>query len=228
LKVNRSIIIKVALGSSLILFLLLVEYFWDLFSSFRPNRIQGILGGAGALAPFLYMIIMAAAVIVSPIPSVPLDVAAGIFFGPLMGTVYSAIGALGGAVISFLIARFLGREVIERFLGGHINFCQRCSDRLLMKVIVLSRLLPIVSFDVVSYGAGLTKMSLKTFSVATFLGMLPLTFVYNYFGSVVTVGRGLALMLGLIMVFFFFAFPVLIERYDLFSMRKFFHHDENG
>jgi uncharacterized membrane protein YdjX (TVP38/TMEM64 family) len=97
-----------------------------------------------------------------------------------------------------------------------------------MKVIVLSRLLPIVSFDVVSYGAGLTKMSLKTFSVATFLGMLPLTFVYNYFGSVVMVGRGLALMLGLIMVFLFFAFPVVIERYDLFSMRKFFHHDENG
>ncbi|MCK5551871.1 MAG: TVP38/TMEM64 family protein [Deltaproteobacteria bacterium] len=225
---NRSIIIKVALGLSLILFLLLVEYFWDIFSSFYPDRIQGILGGAGALAPFLYMIIMAAAVVVSPIPSVPLDVAAGIFFGPLMGTVYSAIGALGGAVVSFLIARFLGREVIERFLGGHINFCQRCSDRLLMKVIVLSRLLPIVSFDVVSYGAGLTKMSLKTFSVATFLGMLPLTFVYNYFGSVVTVGRGLALMLGLIMVFFFFAFPVVIERYDLFSMRKFFHHDENG
>jgi uncharacterized membrane protein YdjX (TVP38/TMEM64 family) len=226
--VNRSIIIKVALASSLILFLLLVEYFWDIVSSFRPDRIQGILGGAGALAPFLYMIIMAAAVVVSPIPSVPLDVAAGIFFGPLLGTVYSAIGALGGAVVSFLIARFLGREVIERFLGGHINFCQKCSDRLLMKVIILSRLLPIVSFDVVSYGAGLTKMSLKAFSVATFLGMLPLTFVYNYFGSVVMVSRGLALMLGLIMVFLFFAFPVVIERYDLFSMRKFFHHDENG
>jgi hypothetical protein len=46
-------------GQSLILFLLLVEYFWDIFSSFHPDRIQGILGGAGALAPFLYMIIMA-------------------------------------------------------------------------------------------------------------------------------------------------------------------------
>jgi hypothetical protein len=42
------------------------------------------------------------------------------------------------------------------------------------------------------------------------------------------VGRGLTLMLGLIMVFLFFAFPVVIERYDLFSMRTFFHHDENG
>lgn len=225
-KVNRSILIKGALALSLILFLFLIQYFWDIVSLFSPDRIQLILGKAGTFAPILYMIIMALAVVISPIPSVPLDVAAGVFFGPLMGTIYSAIGALGGAVVSFLIARFLGREVIERFLGGHINFCTKCSDRLLTKVIFLSRLLPIVSFDIISYGAGLTKISLKKFSVATFLGMLPLTFVYNYFGSVVVVDKGLALILGLIMVFFFFVFPLLIERYDLFSLRKLFQHAE--
>ncbi len=172
------------------------------------------------------MTIMALAVVISPIPSVPLDVAAGIFFGPLLGTIYSAIGALGGAVAAFFIARLLGREIIERFLGGHINFCTKCSDRLLAKVVFLSRLLPIVSFDIVSYGAGLTKMSTKAFAVATFLGMLPLTFVYNYFGSVVVVSRGLTLTVGLGMVLFFFAFPLFIERYDLFSLRKFFQHAE--
>lgn len=134
------------------------------------------------------MLVMALAVIISPIPSLPLDVAAGAFFGPLLGTVYSLVGALGGAVVSFLIARFLGRNIIERFLRGHINFCTKCSDRLLTKVIFLSRLLPIVSFDIVSYGTGLSKMSLRAFSVATFVGMIPLTFVYDYFGSVLVVG----------------------------------------
>ena len=226
LRLKRLILIKGVLALSLVLFLFLAEHLWDIVSLFHPDQIQEILAEAGILAPFLYMIIMALAVVISPIPSVPLDVAAGAFFGPLLGTIYSAIGALGGAVASFLIARFLGREVIERFLGGHINFCTKCSDRLLTKVIFFSRLLPIVSFDIISYGAGLTKMSLKTFSVATFLGMLPLTLVYNYFGSVLVVGRGLALILGLIMVFFFFVFPVLIERYDLFSLREFFQHGE--
>jgi len=222
--VNRSIVIKGVLALSLVLFLFLCEYSQDIVTLFHPDRIQEILVKAGSLAPFLYMIIMALAVVISPIPSVPLDVAAGVFFGPLLGTTYSAFGALGGAVASFLIARFLGREVIERFLGGHINFCTTCSDRLLTKVIFLSRLLPIVSFDIVSYGAGLTKISLKAFSVSTFLGMFPLTFVYNYFGSVLMVGRGLALILGVIMVLFFFVFPELIERYDLFSLRGFFRH----
>lgn len=225
---NRSILIKGGLALSLVLLLFLSEYVWDIVSLFHPDRIQGILVRAGSLAPFLYMIIMALAVVVSPIPSVPLDVAAGVFFGPLLGTIYSAIGALGGAVASFLIARFLGREVLERFLGGHINFCTKCSNRLLTKVIFLSRLLPIISFDIVSYGAGLTKVSLKTFSVSTFLGMLPLTFVYNYFGSVLVVGRGLALILGFLMVFFFFVFPFLIERYNLFSLHELFQHAEQG
>jgi uncharacterized membrane protein YdjX (TVP38/TMEM64 family) len=50
--------------------------------------------------------------------------------------------------------------------------------------VFFSRLFPVVSFDIISYGAGLTKMSLGNFSVATFLGMLPLTFIYNTFGSV--------------------------------------------
>ncbi len=58
--------------------------------------------------------VMATAVVVSPIPSLPLDIAAGSFFGPLLGTLYAATGALAGAVLSFLIARLLGRW-IERY-----------------------------------------------------------------------------------------------------------------
>jgi uncharacterized membrane protein YdjX (TVP38/TMEM64 family) len=225
-KVSHSVLIKGTLALSLVLVIVLAGYWWDIVSPFHPDRIQGILGKAGGLAPLLHMVMMALAVVVSPIPSVPLDVAAGIFFGPLRGTIYSAVGALGGAVASFLIARFLGREVIEQFLGGHINFCTTCSDRLLTKVIFLSRLLPMVSFDIVSYSAGLTKMSLKAFSIATFLGMLPLTFAYNYFGSVLLLNRWLVVILGLVIVFLLFVFPALIERYDLFSLRKFFEHTD--
>jgi uncharacterized membrane protein YdjX (TVP38/TMEM64 family) len=169
---------------------------------------------------------MVLAVVISPIPSLPLDIAAGAFFGPFLGTIYSVIGALGGAVVSFMISRFIGREFIERFLGGHINFCTECSDELLTKIVFFSRLLPVVSFDVISYGAGLTKMSLKKFSMATALGMIPLTFVYNYFGSVLVIGKVLTIFLGLIMVILFFMIPRWIERHNLFSLRRLFQHDQ--
>ena len=110
---------------------------------------------------------MAAAVVVSPIPSVPLDIVAGSIFGPVLGTVYATLGGLIGAMLSFIIARALGRQLLERFLGGHINFCQACSNRLLAKIVLVSRLLPLVSFDVVSYGAGPASVLFSTIAVGS-------------------------------------------------------------
>lgn len=75
---------------------------------------------------------------------------------PLVGTVYSVIGAGAGALVSFFIARALGREVITRLLKSGIEFCQRCSERNLFYVILFSRLLPAFSFDLVSYGSGIS------------------------------------------------------------------------
>jgi uncharacterized membrane protein YdjX (TVP38/TMEM64 family) len=204
--------------------LILSPFILDIGSYFSPEKIQNLLSEAGGLAPVVYILVMALAVVISPMPSLPLDIAAGAFFGPFLGTIYSSLGALGGAVVSFMIARFLGREFMERFLGGHINFCTACSNKLLTKIVFFSRLLPIVSFDIVSYGAGLTKMSLKNFTLATFLGMLPLTFVYNFSGSVLVVGKGLTIILGLILVVLFFLIPRWIERKNLFSMAKLFEH----
>jgi uncharacterized membrane protein YdjX (TVP38/TMEM64 family) len=190
-------------------------FYLDISRTFNPENLKDVLQSVGALAPVVYIFMMVLAVIISPVPSLPLDVAAGAFFGPLLGTVYSVIGALSGAVISFMIARYLGREFIEKFLGGHINFCTECSDRLLTRIVFLSRLLPIVSFDVISYGAGLTKMSVRKFTFATFFGMIPLTFIYNYFGSVLIFGKGITITLGIIMIILFFVIPRWLEKKDL-------------
>jgi uncharacterized membrane protein YdjX (TVP38/TMEM64 family) len=197
----------------------------ELPSGFDPQRMTSWLASTGWLAPFLYMGVMALTV-ATPLPSLPLNIAAGAFFGPWWGTFFSATGALGGALVSFGLARFLGRGFIERVLRGHINFCTRCSDRLLTSVIFFTRLVPIISFDLVSYGSGLTKISLKRFSLATFLGMLPLTFVYNYFGSVFTINPKMAAGFGILMVGLFFLLPRWIERYAPETVRRHFRHDD--
>jgi uncharacterized membrane protein YdjX (TVP38/TMEM64 family) len=173
-KLKSATIVKVALLGLLVAVFVYLQVRWDLASFFSQERITSWLVMTGPFAPLVYMLIMAVAVVVSPIPSLPLDILAGAFFGPWLGTLYSALGALAGAIISFLIGRYLGREIVERFLGGHILFCVQCSDKLFTKVIFLSRLVPVISFDIVSYGAGLTKISVKRFALATFLGMLPL------------------------------------------------------
>jgi len=205
-------VIKTVLLLIFIFALLLSQLIWDVASSFNPEKIQEMLLSAGSLAPLLYMAVMACAIVISPIPSLPLDIAAGAFFGPLAGTLYSVLGALAGAVISFLITRLLGRETIEKYSGGHFHFCEQCSDKVMTRIVFLSRLIPVVSFDVISYGAGLTKMSLKKFSLATFFGMIPLTFVYNYFGSVLVFGEGLTVILGMIIVVLFLVLPDWLEK----------------
>ena len=196
-------------------------------SSLKPDLIEPWLSQAGVFAPLLFMVIMAIAVVVSPIPSLPLDVTAGAFFGPVLGSTYAVIGALAGAIASFWIARLLGRELIERVLGGHINFCATCSDKLLTRIVLLSRLLPFVSFDMVSYGAGLTKMSTRRFALATGIGTIPLTVLYTSFGSLVSFGSEITLTIGALMVVLFFLLPRWIERRNPFGLERHFRHPED-
>lgn len=193
----------------------------------NPVVIRDGLGRVGPFAPLVLILLMAMAVVVSPIPSLPLDLAAGATFGPWLGALWAVLGGLLGALASFGIARWLGRELVARLLGGHIQFCTHCSDRLLTRVVFLSRLLPFVSFDLVSYGAGLTKMSPGRFALATGLGMIPVTLLYTYSGYAFTFGPGVSLALGLLFVALFFLLPRWIEKHDLFSMRRHFEHDSD-
>jgi len=179
-----------------------------------PILIAGLFEEWGSLAPLVFMLVMAGAVVISPIPSVPLDAAAGAFFGPFLGTAYSLLGAEAGALISFFITRALGKETIARWLKSDIGFCEKCSERNLFIVILLARLLPVFSFDLVSYGAGLTRISPRGFAIATFLGMIPPTFAFNYFGSGIFSGSGYTLFLGGLIVVLALLVPRWLKLYN--------------
>ena len=99
----------------------------DLGETLHPKRIVEYLDTWGPLGPLVFMIMMATAVVVSPIPSLPLDLAAGAAFGPLLGTTYAVVGAEVGAILSFLIGRFLGKDLISRLLNMNVVFCEKCS-----------------------------------------------------------------------------------------------------
>jgi len=86
----------------------------------------------------------------------------------------------------------------------------------------------VVSFDVVSYGAGLTKMSLPVFVLATSIGMIPLTFLYNYGGSVIRINIWMSVLIGGVVVLLFFIFPTLIERHNFLNLKVYFSHTEDA
>ena len=87
---------------------------YDITEYLQPSRFVEFIQSFGVFAPAVFVGFMALAVVVSPIPSLPLDLAAGAAFGPFLGTVYAVLGAEIGAIISFLIGRALGQELISR------------------------------------------------------------------------------------------------------------------
>ncbi|MEW6246484.1 MAG: TVP38/TMEM64 family protein [Nitrospirota bacterium] len=186
---------------------------FDLSDLLTTERLVGLFQSAGPFGPLILMFSMATAVVVSPIPSLPIDLAAGAAYGPAWGATYAVIGAEIGAVVSFLISRALGRAWLYQLLRLDIRFCEKCSDRHLVTVLVLARLLPIVSFDVVSYGAGLTNMSVMTFALATLIGMAPPTFAFTYFGSSVVSARWTLILTGGLVVAALLLAPKLVLRH---------------
>jgi uncharacterized membrane protein YdjX (TVP38/TMEM64 family) len=187
-----------------------------------PTVIVQWLQDAGALAPLLLIGSMAAAVVIPPIPSLPLDLAAGAAFGPFFGTVYAVLGAEVGAIGAFLIARALGREALSRYLRADAVFCQMCTDHQLMGLMFFARLIPVFSFDVVSYGAGLTNISLRTFALATLFGMIPPTFAFTYLGSSVVSAQWPLIMAGILMVGIFLLMPRLLARHRHSALARLF------
>lgn len=180
---------------------------------FDPRWIEGFLKGAGWLAPLIYMFLRVVAIVVTVVPNAPLDVAGGLLFGPFWGTVYSLLGSEAGAVVCFLLARHLGREAINRFLHRDITFSNRIAQRHLAYVVLFARLEPVFSFALVSYGAGLTAISLRAFAVSTLIGMTPGTVILNYYGrSFFSGGILLQISLGLALVVLLLVIPVWIRR----------------
>ena len=212
-RVTTTRLLKVSALFALILGTYVAASWLDAEQLLDPKRIIVHLHDAGPFGPILFMALMATSVVISPLPDLPLVIAAGATFGMIMGTAYSVIGAEIGAIMSFLIGRTLGQEVLTRLLRTNVVFCERCSDRHLAIFVLLARLVPLFSFDVISYGAGLTNMSLRTFAVVTFVGMIPSTFALTYAGSQVVSGAWLMILSGLAMVAVMLLLPTLFLRY---------------
>lgn len=139
----------------------------------------------GAWAPVVSAALMVFQSVVAPIPAFVVTFANGLLFGWAWGALLSWSSAMLGALLCFWIARALGRPVVEKLVGGSQAldvsdlFFARYGDR----AILISRLLPFVSFDIISYGAGLTPVSVRRFLVATGIGQLPATLAYSYLGQ---------------------------------------------
>jgi uncharacterized membrane protein YdjX (TVP38/TMEM64 family) len=153
------------------------------------DALQRFIVGLGVAGPLAVIGLMTLAILVSPIPSAPIALAAGAAYGHTWGTAYIVIGAELGALGAFGIGRLLGHDALHRWFGDRLPKTRLRSQGALMAIVFASRLLPFVSFDVVSYAAGLTKLTLWRFALATLAGILPASFLLAHFGGEMATGE---------------------------------------
>ena len=143
--------------------------------------------GAGVAGMVVYSLVYVLATVLL-LPGSLLTLAAGFAWGPLLGTAIALPAATAASVASFVIGRYLSRAWVTKKLAGKPSFAalERAIASGGFKVVFLLRLSPVLPFNLLNYGLGLSAISLRQYAVASFVGMLPGCAMYVYLGSLVT------------------------------------------
>jgi uncharacterized membrane protein YdjX (TVP38/TMEM64 family) len=163
----------------IIIFFILVSYLVQTNIEFFRNLI-----GQNFLGMLIYVLIAIVAIVIAPISTIPLLPIASNLWGVFIATILNFIGWFIGAIIAFILARKYGIKIIKNFISlEKINkFANRIPKENLFWSLVLLRIL--IPVDVLSYALGFfSKIKLRTYALATFIGIIPFAIVYAYLGK---------------------------------------------
>ncbi|KAA0237996.1 MAG: TVP38/TMEM64 family protein [Chloroflexi bacterium CFX7] len=179
LLLQRRVVFGLAAGfAALVVVYVVVSEALGISYDIDAEPFQEWVDGWGIAGPIVYMAALAVSVLIAPIPNAPIFIAAGLAWGPLLGTAYSMAGMMAGSAAAFYLSRWLGRRHLSRLVGR--KMAARMDDVAATmggRVIFLARMLPVVNFDWVSFVAGLTSIRFAVFFIFSFMGMLLPTFV---------------------------------------------------
>lgn len=122
------------------------------------------------------------------VPGSILTLIGGAVFGFELGTLLNWIGATLGAIGGYWLARFLGRDAIERIGGRKIYALERLADSHAFLTTLRLRLIPVVPFAAVNFASGLVGLDFVSYLAGTMIGDLPVTAAYTYFADALLSG----------------------------------------
>src|SRR5260370_34495925 len=145
-----------------------------------PDFVLSSIESHGPVAArFIYVAVYIPGTVIL-LPGIVLSFAGAVLFGAYEGTLYTWIGATVGATLAYLMARVLGRDFVEQLFGGRFAaFDQRIREHGFTGLLII-RLLPVFPFNAVNFGCGLTGIRLRDYVLATAIGIVPGTFVYQF------------------------------------------------
>ncbi len=193
--------------------------FFTYLPGLSVSEIKTFIKGFGPLAPIIFIMICMGKPLLFFVPTLGLTVIAGTIFGPLYGTLYVALGGAGSTVVAFYLARIWGRKPVERIIkerSSLVKLDERMASRGFTTIIMLRVFnLP---WDLVSYSAGLSKMRFRDFYLASLVMLLPISFLYTYFGSTVTRPTSPGFIISLSVIGLVIGIPYIVKRYRASSV----------
>lgn len=146
-------------------------------------------GAVGVVLFFVAYVIATVALL----PGSILTLAAGFAYGPFWGVAIASPASVAGATCAFLLGRTLLREWAEKRIGesARVRAIDAAVEREGFKIVTLLRLSPVIPFNALNYALSLSKVPLRTYVAASFLGMLPGTVMWVYLGSLAPVAAEL-------------------------------------
>ncbi|MBI2454871.1 MAG: TVP38/TMEM64 family protein [candidate division NC10 bacterium] len=180
------------------------------------ERIQLWISGFGLLAPAVHVLVFAVGT-TALVPATVFTLMGAVVFGKFLGSIYNLAGAIGGAVLSFLTARYLGRDFAARWMQGRLRALDAKAEQ--HGFILISYLrLAYVPFAPLNYTAGLTRIRFPDYLFGTILGILPGMFIITSLVDEVTNLRSPADLLAtrflapLLLFVASFFLPIMIKR----------------
>jgi uncharacterized membrane protein YdjX (TVP38/TMEM64 family) len=146
----------------------------------REGAVRTLEAARGSVwLPALFVVGYAAATAFA-LPGSILTIVGGAVFGFWWGSLLNSIGANLGASAAFGFARLLGREGIEKLVGARLQGLDRATAQHGFFGLLVLRLIPLVPFNALNFGSGLTAMRWRDYALATVIGILPGTLVYTF------------------------------------------------
>jgi len=133
----------------------------------NTSAITSAIENAGNAAPFIFALIYILGSIFF-LPGSVLTLLGGALFGPVMGTFINLTAATIGAMISFLISRFLAADWVTQKTGGKLKQIINGVENEGWRFVAFTRLVPLFPFNLLNYALGLTKISFTQYSIATY------------------------------------------------------------
>ena len=151
--------------------------------SLKPELVERYLNDNPVHAVLLFIAIFSISLCVC-LPTLPLNIAAGFFWGGLLGGFYTVLGATIGSWAAFLAARYLfGQPLARRFDNQWMQMVQREFDASGWKFVAFARINPIIPTGPLNYLLGLTSLSSRGFVLSTFISLLPPATLVSYLGD---------------------------------------------